>query len=427
MSKDLFNFSDILGNEASEKDKQDLENDMNNFFSEDGEDVFIPIKRTSVSQNPTKKFQDVDAIVKNRNLEEAEDGDINDLALFFEDEKLEKKEDKKENNKETPEGEEDAEDVEEIEDEVEDSEVEEDADEDEDVNEEESEINPKILEGFAELLHENGLISDKKIKNLDDLKDKIKETFKNTAYENLNEVQKKYLEGLESGLSHEFMEEHIRIYNNLKDITDTDLKDDEFAKQVYSAYLKQKGFSQSEIDRTIERTVKAGELFEESKTAHEQLLAAEEQRLEENRKAAEKEREELKKSQEKIYKEVTDFFTSGKSEVIPGFKISPKIGKEILKEMYDFKYKDKTSGRSLNSLQKFAIENPAKYQAISYYLFKKGFFTGEADISDIKQKATSQAAKKFAKMLEDNPGLKGSGKNKHVSGDDELDMLINAL
>lgn len=413
MSQDIFDLSYILGENATEKEEKELTNEAKAFFGEDDGSFDIPVT-TSVKQGDVSKVQNVDEISRRRREEDPEDGKT-DLALFdFGDDPEEDDEDEEEPSNEPKIKSESKEDVE----------MEEDPEE----GPEEDSKKETPISMFAKELKENGILEGdvEDIKDFEALKAAMSNLVKDKGMEDLNEDQKKYLDALRSGLTHEFVARHNDIMARLNDVTDEDLKDEALAKEVYQVYLEQKGFNKSKIERTVRRAVEDGALTIESKEALDELKQNEKARFEEEKNRVAKEKKALEDEHKKVQSDTEAYLTSGDKEIIPGIKITKAVAKEIMDDMTSFPYVDEKTGRKLNSFQKYIKDNPAEYRAVSYYLFKKGFFSGKPDLKGLKIKAETEAINKFERFLNDEKSF-GGGKHRDATDKDLTDSILDAI
>ena len=285
------------------------------------------------------------------------------------------------------------------------------------------------IKALAEALITNGVLTAEEkelneLKDYSDLENLVKASIKNSEYSDLNDSQKEYLDALRAGIPEEYIAKHQNITSQLNSIEEEDITEDEnLAINLYSALLKNKGFSDDKIARYVNSAktnetlvTEAKESLDELKEIQKNTFATEQKKLEDANKA----------KQEKIkteHEEIKNFLTSGNSEVIKGNKIDSKTGSEILKSMTTAV--DTIDGHSVNALQKFAHNNPVKYKAVLNYLFHQGFFTNDVKADKLKTAGKNEAIKKLEGLLNKETVLSG-GNSVEVNDTDDMQDLISA-
>jgi len=317
-----------------------------------------------------------------------------------EEEKVSGKDDsqKKTKTPKTKETEETEEEEEEYEEEEEQEEEEEEGGEEgdsSDLGEAEPEISQYVQDKLGELLGwEFG--EDEKFKSMEDVVNFMKEVVEvNSTPQFANEEMEKLNEFISNGGD---IREYIQTSAGEVDLDTVDLSDDKNQKAVISELLKEQGYSESRIKRSIERYEDAGVLEDEAEDAKELLAEIREKKSEKLLKEKQKAQEEAQKQQQKYIETVQDSVNS--LESVRGIPIS----KEEKKQLMDYIFKPTADGRT--KYQK-------DYLSDSKNLIESAYFTmkGDAFVQKVQRKANSDAAKNLKKKLSDKSKRTKENKN----------------
>lgn len=299
--------------------------------------------------------------------------------------------------KETEETEEEEEEYEEEEEQEEEEEEEEGGEEGDssDLGEAEPEISQYVQDKLGELLGwEFG--EDEKFKSMEDVVNFMKEVVDvNSTPQFANEEMEKLNEFISNGGD---IREYIQTSAGEVDLDTVDLSDDKNQKAVISELLKEQGYSESRIKRSIERYEDAGVLEDEAEDAKELLAEIREKKSEKLLKEKQKAQEEAQKQQQKYIETVQDSVNS--LESVRGIPIS----KEEKKQLMDYIFKPTADGRT--KYQK-------DYLSDSKNLIESAYFTmkGDAFVQKVQRKANSDAAKNLKKKLSDKSKRTKENKN----------------
>ena len=265
-----------------------------------------------------------------------------------------------------------------------------------------SSSSPGIYSSFANVLTEQGILSspdpDTKIETADDLIEALSKEIETREYSDLNETQRKYLEGLRNGIPEHKVQEHIEITNELSSITAEMLEaedNQELRKALIIEDFKRKGFTDQKAANLAQRSIDIGVDLEDAKESLGNLLKDEEQRFqaqiqaEQQRKVQEEQR--FKKSLEDLKKEI-----EATTEVIPGFKIN-KVNKDKLYELITKPAAKLDNGTPISAIQKARMENPVSFEIKLNYLFQ--LTDGFKDFSKITAKVKSKAVSELDQVL----------------------------
>jgi hypothetical protein len=190
-------------------------------------------------------------------------------------------------------------------------------------------------------------------------------------------------------------------------ITDDKLEESiDTQKAIYAEYLKKTTkYSDSKIEKEVNRLADLDELKDEAKESLVELKKFEAEAEENIRKETKKEQERRK---EENYKEIKTYEKASKElkEVIPGIKLTDKEQKEIF---------DKTinpvgidgHGNSVSYLQTLRNENPYEFDLKLNYIMN--ITKGLKDFSKITNSVTTKATKDLSNIL--NSPIPKSGKD----------------
>jgi len=185
---------------------------------------------------------------------------------------------------------------------------------------------------------------------------------------------------------------------SLNFITEDTLSTDEnVQKQIVKEYLKETTkFSDSLIDKQIERLEITGELADEAKGYFEELKqinAAKEQQAVEQAKVRQ---QEFRQQQEKILNDFKETLEKTE-EIIPGIKLNRNIKDQIFKTLTTPVTQDPNTGAPLNAIAKARLEDPINFEKnLAYvWLATKGF----KDFSTLNSAGKKTAMKEFESAL----------------------------
>ena len=182
------------------------------------------------------------------------------------------------------------------------------------------------------------------------------------------------------------IEDYIKTAKGEVDIETIDLSNENNQKSVIRELLKEKGYSESRINRSIDRYVDAGVLEEEAEDAVELLKEIREEKSEKLLKDQEKQREVLEQQKQKYIEDVE--LTVNTLESVRGIPISDKEKKQLM----DYIFKPTADGRT--KYQKDYVSNVKNLIESAYFTMK-----GDAFIQKVQRKANSDAAINLKKKL----------------------------
>lgn len=182
------------------------------------------------------------------------------------------------------------------------------------------------------------------------------------------------------------IEDYIKTTKGEVDIETIDLSNENNQKSVIRELLKEKGYSESRINRSIDRYVDAGVLEDEAEDAVELLKEIREEKSEKLLKDQEKQKEVLEQQKQKYIEDVE--LTVNTLESVRGIPISDKEKKQLM----DYIFKPTADGRT--KYQKDYVSSVKNLIESAYFTMK-----GDTFIQKVQRKANSDAAINLKKKL----------------------------
>lgn len=182
------------------------------------------------------------------------------------------------------------------------------------------------------------------------------------------------------------IEDYIKTTKGEVDIETVDLSNENTQKSVIRELLKEKGYSESRINRSIDRYVDAGVLEDEAEDAVELLKEIREEKSEKLLKDQEKQKEVLEQQKQKYVEDVE--LTVNTLESVRGIPISDKEKKQLM----DYIFKPTADGRT--KYQKDYVSSVKNLIESAYFTMK-----GDTFIQKVQRKANSDAAINLKKKL----------------------------
>lgn len=262
----------------------------------------------------------------------------------------------------------------------------------------------ELVEPFVDLFAEElgwDLDDENKPKNIEELVEFMSSVIEsNSKPKYSSEVSQKFDEFVANGGDpKKFFD---KVYGGL-DTSKLDLKNEEHQKQIIRELYRRKGFSESKIEKNIQRISDMDELEEEAKDAYseiEEMREAERESVVEEQRIA-KEKEEKARMQ---FVETVESKINSTNDVY-GIKISKKDKEELMKHVFEVGKDGKTQQ------QRDYAENPVEYLIITSFAYKN-----KDKIKSLLQgKVETSAVQKFK---EKQRNLMAKGKHKSDAGED---------
>jgi len=253
------------------------------------------------------------------------------------------------------------------------------------------------------------------------IKDQVDESIKAgiDQYKNgFGERAKKFLESLDKGVPFNDVAENYALEDRYNGIDDKGLENDEsLQKIVYSDLLNIKGFSESKINKMVEKALQDGELLEESKEGLKEINTI----ILDERKASEIEAQRIAdegkaKNAEmkvKIEKTIGDI-----KEIIPGIALSDVEKQNVIRDLtVPVRYANRNGKQiPVSRAMDLREKDPLKYEMRLNYFINKGFFDDDAKFEGIVRKAETAAAKKLVDKMKGEPRKSGATTVKGTEG-----------
>jgi hypothetical protein len=294
-------------------------------------------------------------------------------------------------------------------------------------------IEPTIYSGIVNLVKEEaGLFSSfeaDKITDANQLVEAIKgeitegiEDYKNSLPEELKHIVENY----EAGVS---LRDLIELQSNeveLDSITSEDLEDKDLQKRVYTQYLKSTTrFSDSKIEKEINKLDDLDELGDESKNALEELKELSKVQKEEVIAKAKEDKLAYDKSQKEQLENLKKDVTSTK-EIIPGVILHEKDQVTLFKQMTQPVAFDR-QGNPISRVQEIRAKDPIAFEKTLNYLVMKGVFENDYSLfKSVEAKGKTKAVTELEKLAAKTVNNKERGVAAKIAGPLEETML-NAL
>lgn len=300
--------------------------------------------------------------------------------------------------------------------------------------EENTEVEPTIYSGIVNLVKEEaGLFSSleaDKITDATQLVEAIKseitegvEDYKNSLPEALKSIISNYEEGVP-------LRDLIELQSNeveLDSITEEDLEDKDLQKRVYTQYLKSTTkFSDSKIEKEINKLDDLDELSDEAKNALEELkelTKAEKDRAIAEAKAERAAYEKAQKEQlEQLKKEV-----EGTQEIIPGVKLNQKEQVTLFKQMTTPVAFDR-QGNPISKVQEVRAKDPVLFEKTLNYLVMKGVFEKDYSLfKTVEAKAKTKTISELEKIASRTVNVSKNGLPAKAATNPTSAAILNAL
>jgi len=291
-------------------------------------------------------------------------------------------------------------------------------------NDADNTTSPSMYSSFANLLHEEGLLSNlesnTEIKSVDDLKALVEAEISKKVEERYSPEELEDIKALRNGVTREQLAEHHKVQNQLDSIGQEHIENNgELRKQlIYQNYINQ-GLSEDKAASLVNRSVDSKYDTEDAIDALNSLkqhqsykLQAQQEQLKidaANAQAAyEAEQTKLKDS---IY---------AKEEVIKGQPFTKVLKDRVYNSMTNV-IGNSPEGNPENALMKDRRENPIEFDSKLYYLYEltKGF----KDFSVLNKKATSSAANELEQALRSSNFIEESGMPNYLQDNDSYDGI----
>jgi hypothetical protein len=307
-------------------------------------------------------------------------------------------------------------------------------DEDDSSNLEEDASNPEKPKGdsniyrtLSELLKEEGIVED----TFED-KEALFNYFKSVADNNVKE----WVDSLPSEISDLItnyeegvpFDELLQIKSDqirLNSITDESLEDNiDLQKNLVRNFYREKGFTESKIEKMVSKSEDLDELEDEAKEALAELKESENKRLE----SIQVETKRRALENQKAYVESVNKLNSTINEVkeiIPGVKIDEKTKKELFNMIT--KPAETRDGVSYSEIMLLREKNPLDFELKLNYYAKMGLFDENPKFDVIMKKSETKVLNKLERQLEEDLKNRINKSNSSSRSSEENTDIFDAL
>lgn len=243
---------------------------------------------------------------------------------------------------------------------------------------------------------------------------------------NLNPLNKKFIELVDSGVPVEDAADLMKSLKTITEINKNDISSDlELAEKIQKEYLRTKNFSPEKIAKEIKKSKEAGVLMEEAEENYDELVASvtsyEAQLKQEVAKNAKAQEEAAKKQ----LQDLQDFIDS--TEEIGGIKLSKKLKESWTKEYQTVE----AGGQKVNPIFATRQKDEAKFDALLRFYHTIGLFKYDArkkdfipDLSVLKNVGKADVMKELEAAVTNN-NQKSINKSFATTSSDTMEQVIN--
>jgi len=244
---------------------------------------------------------------------------------------------------------------------------------------------------------------------------------------NLNPLNKKFIELVDSGVPVEDAADLMKSLKTISQINKDDIASDlELAEKIQKEYLRNTtNFSPDKIDREIKKSKEAGVLMEEAESNYDELVEVV------NNYEAQLKQEVAKQSQyqqaqaQKQLQDLQDFIES--TEEIGGIKLSKKLKESWTKEYQTVE----AGGQKVNPIFATRQKDEAKFDALLRFYHTIGLFKYDTrkkdfipDLSVLKNVGKADVIKELEAAITNN-NQKSINKSFGTTSTDTMEQVIN--
>jgi hypothetical protein len=244
---------------------------------------------------------------------------------------------------------------------------------------------------------------------------------------NLNPLNKKFIELVDSGVPVEDAADLMKSLKTISQINKDDIASDlELAEKIQKEYLRNTtNFSPDKIDREIKKSKEAGVLMEEAESNYDELVEVV------NNYEAQLKQEVAKQSQyqqaqaQKQLQDLQDFIES--TEEIGGIKLSKKLKESWTKEYQTVE----ANGQKVNPIFATRQKDEAKFDALLRFYHTIGLFKYDTrkkdfipDLSVLKNVGKADVIKELEAAITNN-NQKSINKSFGTTSTDTMEQVIN--
>lgn len=285
----------------------------------------------------------------------------------------------------------------------------------------------ELIKAFASGLHQKGII-DEDVLSLFDETDDPEEALFEAIHSQVQNSRDEWIASLPPRVKHivENYKEGVPLNQLLQleaqsdaieNIDENSIATNEgLQRDLITQFYKTKGFSDTKINKLIERAEDLDELEDEAKDAYTELKAINDQQKEQLKVQAAQQRKAAEENRKKQL-ELLDTTLNEAKEIIPGIPVNKKIKNEI-KEYMTKPIEIDENNTPISYVQKKRMEDTMGFDMKLNYYIKLGLFDKEPNMDALKNTAKTKAGYQFKKELEKNRHSLSGRSSSHREADD---------
>jgi hypothetical protein len=243
---------------------------------------------------------------------------------------------------------------------------------------------------------------------------------------NLNPLNKKFIELVDSGVAVEDAADLIKSLKTITEINKSDIASDlELAEKIQKEYLRTKNFSPEKIAKEIKKSKEAGVLMEEAEENYDELVASVTEYETELKQEVARQTQAQQAQAQKQLQDLQDFIES--TEEIGGIKLSKKLKESWTKEYQTVE----ANGQKVNPIFATRQKDEAKFDALLRFYHTIGLFKYDArkkdfipDLSVLKNVGKADVIKELEAAITNN-NQKSINKSFGTTSTDTMEQVIN--
>lgn len=244
---------------------------------------------------------------------------------------------------------------------------------------------------------------------------------------NLNPLNKKFIELVDSGVPVEDAADLMKSLKTITEINKNDISSDlELAEKIQKEYLRNTtNFSPEKIEKEIRKSKEAGVLMEEAESNYDELVSVVTEYETQLKQEVAKQTQAQQAQAQKQAQELQDFIES--TEEIGGIKLSKKLKESWLKEYQTVE----AGGQKVNPIFATRQKDETKFDALLRFYHTIGLFKYDArkkdfipDLSVLKNVGKADVIKELEAAISNN-NQKSINKSFATTSTDTMEQVIN--
>lgn len=256
-----------------------------------------------------------------------------------------------------------------------------------------------VYGALAEALKEEAFFKDtdvSEVSDMDSLASAFKEEIKKNEFSDLNDSQKRVLEGFRNGIPQDEIMNTETTFEKLNSITDENLEsNDSLVKDLIIRDLTSKGISEGRADQMYNLLVDTGEAKAEAKQSLDNMKEAHKADYDSRVAEFKQVKEDSLNKANKLYEDISNSINDTEN-FLGGYKVTDRLKENVINTMSTaVGYDDQ--GNPYNALMKSKTDDPVNFESSMYYLFT--ITDGFKNLEAFTKKAESKAAKSLESKL----------------------------